>query len=304
MLVSRDARDIARVEKERTVARIERWLLREARRQPMLSRDEERDLARRARTGDRDAAGRLVGSHLRLVIRIANRYRGNGLAMADLVQEGCVGLMQALRRFDPDHDARLSTYSMWWIKAAIQDHVMRSWSLVRIGTTKSQKSLFFNLRRLRTALNETGDSLSDTAVRFVADKLGVSEPEVRRMEQRLSGQDRSLHAVAEDGLEWIDRLPDERATPEQAVIALDELRTKVGLMGAALAALTQRELLIIRRRYLSEAAMTLEALGKELGVSKERVRQIESRAMRKMRDFVMPRFDGDFDGGFEGSHAV
>lgn len=124
------------------------------------------------------------------------------------------------------------------------------------------------------------------------------------MEQRLSGQDRSLHAVAEDGLEWIDRLPDERATPEQAVIALDELRTKVGLMGAALAALTQRELLIIRRRYLSEAAMTLEALGKELGVSKERVRQIESRAMRKMRDFVMPRFDGDFDGGFEGSHAV
>jgi RNA polymerase sigma-32 factor len=300
MLVSRDARDIARVEKERTVARIERWLLREARRQPMLSRDEERDLARRARTGDRDAAGRLVGSHLRLVIRIANRYRGSGLAMADLVQEGCVGLMQALRRFDPDHDTRLSTYSMWWIKAAIQDHVMRSWSLVRIGTTNAQKSLFFNLRRLRAALNETGDSLSDTAVRFVADKLGVSEREVRRMELRLSGQDRSLHAVGEDGLEWIERLPDERATPEQAVIALDDLRTKIGLMGAALAALTQRELLIIRRRYLTEVAVTLEALGKELGVSKERVRQIESRAMRKMRDFVMPRYDG----GFEGSRTV
>ncbi|MDP6352982.1 MAG: RNA polymerase factor sigma-32 [Alphaproteobacteria bacterium] len=271
------------------------WLVREARRQPILTREQERALARRARSGDAAAVSQLVGSHLRLVIRIADRYRSTGLAKADLVQEGCVGLMQALQRFNPDHDARLATYSMWWIKAAIQDHVMRSWSLVRTGTTAAQKSLFFNLRRLRAAMNETGESLSDAGVGRIAQILGVSERDVRRMEQRLAGPDCSLHGSGRDADEvaWEDRLADDGPTPEQTAIALDDVRVKLAALAAGLAELTQRELEIIRGRYLSaEVVVTLEALGKELGISKERVRQIEARAMAKLRAFMQPVLDG------------
>ncbi len=278
-----------------TLAWADSWLVREARRQPILTREQERALARRARSGDAAAVSQLVGSHLRLVIRIADRYRSTGLAKADLVQEGCVGLMQALQRFNPDHDARLATYSMWWIKAAIQDHVMRSWSLVRIGTTAAQKSLFFNLRRLRAAMNETGESLSDAAVGRIAQILGVSERDVRRMELRFAGPDCSLHGTGDevDEMGWEERLADEGPTPEQTAIARDDLRVKLAAMAAGLAELTQRELEIIRGRYLSaEVVVTLEALGKELGISKERVRQIEARAMAKLRDFVQPVLDG------------
>ena len=157
------------------MSKVEAWLKFEARRRPMLSREEERDLARRARAGDQKAVTCLVGSHLRLIIRVAERYGGPGLAKADLVQEGCVGLMQALNRFNPDKGARFSTYCIWWIKAAIQEHAMRSWSLVRIGTTSAQKTLFFDLRRLSAVLNETGDSLSDKGVCRVALMLRVSQ---------------------------------------------------------------------------------------------------------------------------------
>lgn len=276
------------------VISVENRLLREARRQPMLSRDEERELARRARSGDREAVHRLVGSHLRFVIKIARRYRGSGLGMADLVQEGCVGLMQALHRFNPDNDARLATYAMWWIKAAIQDHVMRSWSLVRIGTTAAQKSLFFNFRRLRARLNEGTETISDAAVQTIARTLNVSERDVRAIAQRFDNPDRYFEDLSRNDLgdSPVDQLPDDDPTPEDRLLICDDRRFNLGLMVVALTELTQRELLIIRRRYLSEVSMTLESIGTELGVSKERVRQIEAGAISKMRAFMLARLDG------------
>ena len=199
------------------MSKVEAWLKFEARRRPMLSREEERDLARRARAGDQKAVTCLVGSHLRLIIRVAERYGGPGLVKADLIQEGCVGLMHALHRFNPDKGARFSTYSIWWIKAAIQEHVVRSWSLARIGTTSAQKTLFFNLRRLSTVLNETGDSLSDRVSPRVARMLRVSQRDVRRMEQRVVGPDYSLNDIGDPGNaeEWVNRLPDLAPTPDQ-----------------------------------------------------------------------------------------
>ncbi len=256
----------------------------------MLSRDEERALARRAAGGDPEAVSRLIASHLRLVIKIADRYRAPGLPKADLVHEGCIGLIQALKRFNPDHDARLSTYAMWWIKSAIQDHVVRSWSMVRIGTSTAQKSLFFNLRRMRAALSDTGDSLSEAAARSIAKALNVTERDVRRMAERLRGPDRSLdeHQDADEP-SLLDSLPDPTTDPEQSLIRRDELRHRLSLLANALAELKDRERLIITRRYLSEVAVTLEGLGKELGISKERVRQIEARAMAKLAS-VISRF--------------
>jgi len=272
---------------------LDRALLEAARRPPVLTPEEERDLARRASDGDEQAASVLVESHLRFVIRIAERYRNYGLAMADLVQEGCVGLVQAVRKFDPEHHARLSTYAVWWIRAAIQDHVMRSWSLVRIGTTAAQKSLFFNFRRMKLRLDEGGETLSEAAIRAIAARLRVSERDVRKMEARMSGRDRSLDIpTVDDGDEgdaWVDRLPDEEPDQEQRIISRDDFRAKIGLLAGALAELTARELLVIRRRYLSEASVTLESLGREMGVSKERVRQIEAQAMAKLRAFMMTR---------------
>ncbi len=268
----------------------EHALIQAARRAPMLTRDEERALARKAASGDREAVSRLIASHLRLVIKIADRYRAPGLAKADLVHEGCIGLIQALKRFNPDHDARLSTYAMWWIKAAIQDHVVRSWSMVRIGTSTAQKSLFFNLRRMRAALSDTGDSLSEAAARSIAKALNVTERDVRRMADRLRGPDRSLDETrGDDETSWLEELPDPATDPEQSLIRSDELRHHVGLLASALGQLKDRERLIITRRYLSGVAVTLEGLGKELGISKERVRQIEARAMAKLRTIITPR---------------
>ncbi|HEX9648889.1 MAG TPA: RNA polymerase factor sigma-32 [Alphaproteobacteria bacterium] len=267
-------------------------LVRLARRQPMLSREEERDLARRARRGDRDAVSRLVKSHLRLVIGIAERYRAPGLHKGDLIQEGCIGLMQALQRFNPDHEARLATYARLWIKSAIQDHVVRSWSLVRLSTSTAQKSLFFNLRRMRAALSETGESLSESAVRHVAAALNQTEAEVRRMARRLVGPDLSLDVAAGDqagASSWVSQLADDAPTPEDAAIRRDETRRWTGALAAALGELRDRERLVIRRRYLSDVATTLEGLGRELGISKERVRQIEARAMAKLRRILSQR---------------
>ena len=260
-----------------------------ARRQPMLSREEERALARRAIKGDREAAQRLVASHLRLVIKIAERYRAPGLARGDLIQEGCVGLIKALRRFNPEHDARLATYAMRWIKSAIQEHVLRSWSLVRLSTSTAQKSLFFNIRRMGATLSETGDALGEAAAARIARALDVPEREVRRMAERLRGRDRSLDTPRADagGGTAVDRLPAPAPDPEQSLIAADEGRWRRRLLAAALAQLKDRERLIITRRHLCDAAMTLEAVGRELGISKERVRQIESRAIAKLRSLTV-----------------
>lgn len=271
----------------------ERALLRAARRAPILSRDEERALARKAASGDHEAVSRLIASHLRLVIKIADRYRAPGLAKADLVHEGCIGLIQALKGFNPDRDARLSTYAMWWIKSAIQDHVVRSWSMVRISTSTAQKSLFFNIRRMRAALSDTGDILSEAAARKIAQALNVTERDVRRMADRLRGPDHSLDERHgdDDQTTWLEALPDPAIDPEQSLILSDELRHKLGLLASALAQLKDRERLIITRRYLSGVAVTLEGLGKEMGISKERVRQIEARAMEKLRGIITLRLD-------------
>jgi len=277
------------------MSKVEAWLKFEARRRPMLSREEERDLARRARAGDQKAVTCLVGSHLRLIIWVAERYGGPGSAKADLVQEGCVGLMQALHRFNPDKGARFSTYCIWWIKAAIQEHAMRSWSLVRIGTTSAQKTQFFDLRRLSAVLNETGDSLSDKGVCRVALMLRVSQRHVRRMEQRFVGPDYSLNDIGEPGNaeEWVNRLPDLAPTPDQRREERNNLRVRRGLLTAGLAELTKREVSVIRSRYLSsDVKKTLESVSKELGLLKERVRQIEVRAMTKLRAFILPKVDG------------
>lgn len=272
---------------ERTARDAVGALISAARRHPMLSREEERALARRAADGDREATQRLIASHLRLVIKIAERYRAPGLARGDLIQEGCIGLIKALHRFNPDHDARLSTYAMLWIKAAIQEHVLRSWSLVRISTSTAQKSLFFNIRRMGAALSETGDAIGEGAIGRIARALDQPERDVRRMAERLRGPDSSLDVARDgDGESALDRLADIAPDPEEAVIARDEGRHRRRLLGAALAELKDRERLIITRRHLSEVAVTLEAVGRELGISKERVRQIENRALAKLKTLM------------------
>lgn len=262
----------------------------EVQRQPLLTREEEVMLARRSHAGDSDAAGLLIRSHLRLVIKVASRYRNYGLPMNELIQEGNIGLIQAVERFDPERGVRLATYAMWWIKAAIQDYILRSWSLVRIGTTAAQKSLFFNLRRLKAKIRQTDESLSGDEVRQIAELLGVRDRDVTMMEQRLSGSDQSLNmTVSDEGNdEWIEHLASGEASQEETLADQDMRRFQRRLLRRALDALTNRERLIIRRRHLTEAAETLETLGKELGISKERVRQIEARAMRKLADLVTP----------------
>ena len=268
-------------------------LIRTARRHPMLSREEEHVLARRAARGDREATQRLVASHLRLVIKIAERYRAPGLARGDLIQEGCIGLIKALHRFNPDHDARLSTYAMRWIKSAIQEHVLRSWSLVRISTSTAQKSLFFNIRRVSAALSERGNAMGEAAIARIARALDQPERDVRCMAERLRGPDHSLDSAGEtaDGESALNRLPDTGPSPEEVVVTHDEGRHRRHLLSVALPQLKDRERLIITRRHLSEATVTLEAIGRELDISKERVHQIENRALAKLK--VLVRVDAE-----------
>lgn len=265
-------------------------------RQPLLTREEEVSLAARVQAGDKAAAEILVRSHLRLVIKVASRYRNYGLPMNELVQEGSLGLMQAVERFDPDRGVRLATYAMWWIKAAIQDYILRSWSMVRIGTTAAQKALFFNLRKLKAKLRRSdetrmGETLDPTDVGQIATTLGVRDRDVRLMEMRMSGGDQSLNAPmsADSGDEWLDQLADDKPDQEELLVEKDLASFRTRMIRGALDALNARERLIITRRHLAEASATLEALGSELGISKERVRQIESRAMRKLADLVEPQ---------------
>lgn len=256
--------------------------------EPMLERDHELDLARRWKTKrDERALHEMVTSYTRLVVSIASRFRNYGLPMGDLIQEGNVGLMQAAERFDPEREVRFSTYASWWIRAAIQDYILRNWSIVRTGTTAAQKSLFFNFRRLRAKIeNRTEREGLDNAGREqIAKELGVAVSDVESMEGRLAGTDHSLNAtVGEDGdSEWQDFLEDGNPNPEEIVIGMKDAKTRSAWLKNALNGLSDRERTIIKERHLGYETVTLEDLGKTLGISKERVRQLEQRAMDKLR---------------------
>ena len=265
---------------------VERRFMRDAMRAPLLAVDREQALARRWRNDADDAAlQELTGAYMRLVIAMASKFRRYGLPMADLVQEGAVGLMQAADRFDPDRGVRFSTYAGWWVRAAMQDYVLRNWSIVRTGTTASAKSLFFKLRGLRARLGDLEGRLTAEARATIATELGVEEGEVEAMAARIGGPDRSLDApITGEGEEnWLGLLPDERDRPDQVVEATLDGERRTGLVERSMARLTPRERAVIEARRLAEDPITLEALGVEMGVSKERVRQIEQGALAKMR---------------------
>jgi RNA polymerase sigma-32 factor len=262
----------------------------EAKRYPMLSPEREQELALAWRDhSDRAALDQLVGSHLRLVIKIARGFGGYGLPLADLVAEGNVGLMQAAEKFDPDRGFRFATYAMWWIRAAVQEYILHSWSLVKIGTTAAQKKLFFNLRRLKARLQEfdQGDLLPET-VATIAKDLDVPETEVQEMNRRLSGPDNSLNATlgGEADSEWLELLPDDRPSQETIIGDLEEARRRRGLLGDALKKLNPREREIVVERRLKDEPATLEELSHRYAVSRERIRQIEVRAVEKLQRAV------------------
>jgi len=263
----------------------------EIRKFPMLEPSEEYMLAKRWREhGDRDAAHRLVTSHLRLVAKIAMGYRGYGLPISEVVSEGNVGLMQAVKRFEPDKGFRLATYAMWWIKAAIQEYILRSWSLVKMGTTANQKKLFFNLRKAKGRISalEEGD-LHPDQVKQIATQLGVNEQDVVDMNRRLGG-DASLNAPLRDegegGGEWQDWLVDSGQSQEQVLVEEEEGQNRLTALRTALSVLNPRERRIFEARRLADDPITLEDLSAEFGVSRERVRQIEVRAFEKIQEAV------------------
>jgi RNA polymerase sigma-32 factor len=264
--------------------------LEEIRRFPMLERREEHMLAKRWRGhGDREAAHKLVTSHLRLVAKIAMGYRGYGLPISEVISEGNVGLMQALKRFEPEKGFRLSTYAMWWIKASIQEYILRSWSLVKMGTTANQKKLFFNLRKAKSKISilDEGDMRPDQ-VKTIARRLGVTEQDVIDMNRRLGG-DASLNApIREDGDfgEWQDWLVDERADQETTLVASEEFDNRRRALASAVSMLNDRERRIFEARRLAEDRITLNELAGEFGISRERVRQIEVRSVEKLQKAV------------------
>jgi RNA polymerase sigma-32 factor len=273
--------------------------IRASMREPMLEREDEFELARRWR-GDEDEAAlhKLVRSYTRLVVSTASRFRNYGLPMGDLVQEGNIGLLQAAAKFDPDREVRFSTYATWWIRSAIQDYILRNWSIVRTGTTAAQKTLFFNLRRLRARIADTSTGrLSDEGRGAIAKELRVKHHEVESMENRLYASDQSLNATIADSSDdsWQDFLADTRPTPETVVRQRRDTEVRSHWLDKALSELSPREQIIIRRRRLREDGATLEELGRELGVSKERVRQLEHRAMTKMRDVISENVEAPAD---------
>ncbi len=264
--------------------------IRAAMREPMLEREDEFELARRWR-GDEDEAAlhKLVQSYTRLVVSTAARFRNYGLPMGDLVQEGNIGLMQAAAKFDPAREVRFSTYATWWIRSAIQDYILRNWSIVRTGTTAAQKTLFFNLRRLRARIADSPTGrLNDEGRQEIARELRVKCHEVESMENRLSASDQSLNATVAESSEdsWQDFLADTRPTPELMVRKRLDTEVRSQWLDKAISELSPREQIIIRRRRLRDEGATLEELGGELGVSMGRVRQHEHRAMTKMRDVI------------------
>jgi RNA polymerase sigma-32 factor len=267
--------------------------LAEIRKFPMLAPDEEYMLAKRWREhDDLSAAHRLVTSHLRLVAKIAMGYRGYGLPVAELVSEGNVGMMQAVKRFDPDKGFRLATYAMWWIRASIQEYILHSWSLVKIGTTAAQKKLFFNLRKIKAKMKlfDDGD-LPPERVKQISRQLDVTEDEVVSMNRRLAAPDHSLNAPlkADGDMEWQDWLVDESQDQEALVAQQQERNVRSALLEEAMKSLTKRERHILTERRLRDEPLTLEDLSQHYGISRERVRQIETRAFEKIQKAIKTR---------------
>ncbi len=265
----------------------ENRFIRKAMQRPLLDREYEVELARKWRDDkNHKAMHELVMAYAKLVVSAASKYKHYGLSNADLIQEGNIGLMQAAGRFDPERGVRFSTYAAWWIRASIQDHILRNWSIVRTGTTAAHKSLFFKLRRLRAQIGEAdGGALTDAGRQKIADTIGVTVKDVIVMEQRLSGGDQSLNSLlsADVDTEAIDFVVDTRPTPEQVTISSHDKQVMSNWLNSALNELSTRERFIILKRRLKEEGTTLEELGNMLGVSKERVRQIEHRALIKLK---------------------
>ncbi len=266
--------------------------LRDIRKFPMLGEKEEYELANQwISKQDKNAAKQLINSHLRLVAKIATGYRGYGLPLAELVSEGTMGLMQAVKRYDPEKGVRLSTYAMWWIRASIQEYVLRSWSLVKITATKAQKKLFFNLRRLKGEMQSYDDSaLSPEDLNYIAKTLDVSESDVKSMNQRMQSNDSSLNAHSSKNSdtpqEWQDWLEDESSTQEENLANTQEYNVRWNLIKESLSVLNEREKDIITVRHLEETPHTLNLISKKYNIAKERVRQIETRAMQKLQESV------------------
>lgn len=273
---------------------------------PLLDEQHEFNLARRWKEEqDEHALHELTRAYMRLVISLATRFRNYGLPYGDLIQEGNVGLMQAAARFEPERGVRFSTYASWWIRAAIQDYILRNWSIVRTGTTAAHKSLFFNLRRLRALIaNGTRQNLTEEDRIFIARRLGVGAADVAAIDARLIAGDRSLNATVSDNTstenrtEWQDLLPCGRPLPEEEVMESHDSEQRTRWIEGALESLNERELTIIRERRLRDDAATLETLGTRLGISKERVRQIEHTALKKLRVALLDKVPDPEEAGF------
>ena len=272
---------------------------------PLLDEEHEFELARRWKEDkDEQALHELTRAYMRLVISLATRFRNYGLPYGDLIQEGNVGLMQAAARFEPERGVRFSTYASWWIRAAIQDYILRNWSIVRTGTTAAHKSLFFNLRRLRALIaNGTRQNLTEEDRIFIAKRLGVGARDVETIDARLMSGDRSLNATVTDSTaiesatEWQDLLPCDRPLPDEEVMQNHDGEQRAKWIEGALESLNERELTIIRERRLRDDAVTLETLGSQLGISKERVRQIEHAALRKLREALLSKIPDPEEAG-------
>lgn len=279
------------------ISGVRRRFVRAAMNAPFLERDEEHQLAVRWKEhGDETALHQLTAAHMRLVIALAARFRHYGLPMADLVQEGHVGLLEAAARFEPEREVRFSTYATWWIRASVQDYILRNWSIVRGGTSSAQKALFFNLRRLRARLTRGGEErISSDVHAKIAEAIGVSKADVALMDARLSGPDTSLNAPvldadASNSAERVEFLVDSSPLPDESVSDVIDTERRVRWLRQALEVLNERELRILQARRLDDEQVTLEFLGDRLGISKERVRQIENRALEKLKRALMDKY--------------
>lgn len=255
-----------------------------------LGKEEERELALLAGNGDREATDRLITSHFNYVVKLAKGYRRSGVPMSDLIQEGMVGLVQAVKRFNPDKSVRLSTYAMWWIRASMQDHIVRSWSLVRLSTTSAQKSLYLNLRRLTGDLINGADALSDEIVARLAERFETTASDVRNLARRIASKDQSLDAqISERGKSvWLDVLVSDEPNAEEVLTAKGERMQLYNIIAKALSNLSDREQFIIRHRYFTEAKRTFASIGQELDLSKDRVRQLEACALKTLQELLGP----------------